>query len=96
MTYEKIALRHSDLLNMLYVVLKEMRTNEHQNYAKALAQTFHGLPLWIAEGLPADEIYEKMKGLAKENNTLDYLVQLEGYARERGWKAGSYVMDDEG
>ncbi len=90
------ALRHSDLLNMLYVVLKEMRTNEHPNYAKAMAQTFHGLPIRMAEGVPAEEIYSQMKSLAAENGTTAYLEQLADYARERAWKTGSYTMDDAG
>ena len=86
-------LRHSHLLNMLYTVLKEMRTNEHPNYAKALAQTFHALPVKMAEGQSADAILADMRKLADANGTRKYLDDLEAHARERGWLTGNYVMD---
>ena len=88
-------LRHSHLLSMLYVVLKEMRTNEHPNYAKAMAQTFHALPVMMGEGKDAAEIMAKMRELADENGTRGYLDELEAHARERGWLTGRYVMDSQ-
>ena len=87
-------LQHSHLLNMLYTVLKEMRTNDHPNYAKAMAQTFHGLPVKLAEGQSAEAIYAHMSTLARENKTLDYLEQLKAHALENKWKSGRYVPDE--
>ena len=78
---------------MLYVVLTEMRTNEHPNYAKAMAQTFHALPVRMAEGRSADEIFAEMQKLADENGTRKYLDDLEAHARERGWLSGNYQLD---
>ena len=88
-------LRHSHLLAMLYVVLKEMRTNEHPNYAKAMAQTFHALPVRMAEGKSAEEILAELRRLADANGTRKYLDDLEAHSRERGWLSGQYVMDGE-
>ena len=90
----KTPLRHSHLLNMLHTVLLEMRGNEHPTYAKAMAHTFHPLPVRMAEGRSADAILAEMQDLADANGTRTYLDQLEDHSRERGWLSGNYVPDN--
>ena len=87
-------LRHSHLLTMLYTVLKEMRTNDHPNYAKAMAHTLHVLPVRIAEGKSADAVLAEMRTIADGNGTRGYLDQVEAHARETAWLSGNYVPDN--
>ena len=56
------------LLDMLGLVLAEIRSRDEAHYAKTMADVFHNVPSRLAAKMPAEEIFNDIMRVAKRHN----------------------------
>lgn len=64
------------LLDMLGVVLVEIRAHSNPKYGKTMSDVFHNVPARIIRNVAPIEIYEDMIRVAKRHSVEDYLAKL--------------------
>lgn len=74
----------ADILEMLAVVLIEMRVHESPSYPKIMADVFHHVPRMLRYDRDPTEIYADIQKLAARHGVEDYIEMLARRCKDSG------------